>query len=97
MVYNRKNTPLKTNIIRSIVCDDYDRIWVASEKNIVSYDGERWKKHKIKNKNALVKNMYVDGFDNKWVCTSNNIIVYNTEGVEFKNNNTVNNNIIVSK
>ena len=97
VIYNKKNTPLKTNTIKSIIYDNYDRVWVASEKGIVSYDGERWKKHKINNKNLFITSLFVDNFDNKWVCTSKNIIVYNVDGVEFKSNVTINNSVIVSK
>ena len=36
-------------------------------------------------------------FDNKWICTLNNIILFNTEGIEFKNNITIADNVIVSR
>jgi streptogramin lyase len=64
---------------------------------VISYDGDDWKKHKLKNHRSLIISLFVDAFDNKWICTSNNIIVFNTEGVEFKNNITNENIVIVSK
>ena len=94
---NKKNTPLKTNIIRSIVCDEYDRVWVGTEREIVSYDGVIWEKQKTKNKKHLIVNLFIDSFDNKWICTTKNVIVYNPEGVEFKNNSTNESSVIVSK
>ena len=97
MLFNKRNTPLKTNIIKSIVCDDYDRIWVSTESRIISYDGEDWKKQKIKNQKEAITNLFIDAFDNKWICTSKNVIVYNLEGVEFKNNNTNKSSVVVSK
>ena len=96
-IFNKKNTPLKTNEIRSIVSDDYDRVWVGTEKGFVSYDGKRWEKHKINKKEPFVINLFIDAFDNKWLCTHKKIIIYNTEGVEFKNNISDTENIIVSR
>ena len=97
MLFNKKNTPLKTNIIKSIVCDDYDRVWVSTERGIISYDGEGWKKQKIKNQKEIITGLFIDTFDNKWICTSKSVIVYNLEGVEFKNNSTNESSVVVSK
>ena len=97
MLFNKKNTPLKTNIIKSLVCDDYDRIWVGTESGIISYNGEGWKKQKIKNQKELIISLFIDAFDNKWIRTLNSVIVYNSEGVEFKNNNTNESSVVVSK
>ena len=97
LLLNKKNTPLKTNIIKSIVCDDYDRVWVSTESEIISYDGVIWKKQKTKNKKELIINFFIDDFDNKWICTPKRVIVYNLEGVEFKNNNTNESSVVVSK
>ena len=96
-IFNKKNTPLKTNLIKSNVCDDYDRIWVSTEKGVVSFDGHRWEKHKHENKKTSINNLFIDAFDNKWICTTTKLVVYNSEGVEFKNNNINKNNVVVSK
>ena len=88
VLFNKKNTPLKTNIIKSIICDDYDRVWVSTERvNSFLMMVKIGKKQKIKNQKELITNLFIDSFDNKWICTPKNIIVYNLEGVEFKNNN----------
>ena len=55
------------------------------------------KKQKAKNKKQLIISLFIDAFDNKWVCTPNSVIVYNLEGVEFKNNNTNESSVVVSK
>ena len=75
LLFDKKNTPLKSNVIKSIVCDDYDRVWVSTEREIVSFDGEDWKKHKLKNKKSLIISLFVDAFDNKWISTSKNVVV----------------------
>ena len=97
MLFDKKNTPLQTNIIKSLVYDDYDRVWVGTEKGVVSFDGLDWKKHKTNNKKTLITSLFIDDFDNKWICTSKNVIVYNADGVEFKNNISSENSVIVSK
>ena len=96
-MFNKKNTPLKTDIIKSVVCDDYDRIWVSTKNKIISYDGESWKKQKRKNQKSSINNFFIDGFDNKWICTSKGVAVYNLEGVEFKNNTINESSVVVSK
>ena len=96
-MFDKKNTPIQTNIIKSLVYDDYDQIWVGTDKGVVSFDGEDWKKHKISHKKALVTSLFIDDFDNKWVCTLKDVIVYNIDGVEFKNNISAQNSVIVSK
>ncbi|MBT5750288.1 MAG: hypothetical protein HOI39_04085, partial [Flavobacteriales bacterium] len=97
VLFNKRNTPLKTNIIKSIVCDGYDRVWVSTEKGVISYEGDSWRKYRLKKQRSLIINLFVDAFDNKWIHTSNNIIVFNDEGVEFKNNITNENSVVVSK
>jgi streptogramin lyase len=97
VLFNKTNTPLKTNTIKSLVYDDYDQIWVCGDKAVVSFDGEYWKKHRISNKKTIVTSLFIDDFDNKWLCTMKNVIVYNGDGVEFKSNIIAQNSVVVSK
>ena len=64
---------------------------------MISYEGDSWRKYRLKKQRSLIINLFVDAFDNKWIHTSNNIIVFNDEGVEFKNNITNENSVVVSK
>jgi len=97
-LFDKKNSILESNRINSIVCDDYDRIWVSTTKGVISYDGDSWEKQKTRVcKKEVITSLFIDAFDNKWIRTLNNIILFNTEGVEFKNNITIENNVIVSR
>ena len=86
-LFSTKNSPLSQKSITAI----------ATEKGVISHEGDSWRKHRLKNKRSLIISLFVDAFDNKWICTSNNIIVFNNEGVEFKNNITNENSVVVSK
>ena len=45
----------------------------------------------------IITAIATDAFDNKWICTLNNIILSNTERVEFKNNITIENSLILKR
>ena len=96
-IYNKKNTPLKSNIIKTINYDDYDRIWLSTEEGIVCFDGKKWKELKVNKAKRAITNFLIDGHDNKWVCTLKALTIHNNEGVEFKKNNHIENNILVFK
>jgi len=85
-LYNKKNTPLKTNIIKSLSFDDYDRLWVGTQKGVFTFDGDEWVKHKIGRYKKEIYNIFIDVNDNKWISTKQALYIYNQEGVEFKYN-----------
>jgi ligand-binding sensor domain-containing protein len=80
-VFTKKNSILPSNTITQITTDEYNRVWFASTKGIISFDGTDWKKYKIHKKLKTVFSVFIDKKDNKWISTEKALIVYNEEGV----------------
>ena len=83
-VYNKNNSRLPNNAISALATDDYDRLWIASEEGVCSFDGSEWNVYKTAKKKMKHYIIYVDKNDNKWIGTEKALIVLNQDGIEEK-------------
>ena len=68
-------------LIYSLATDDYDRIWIGTEKGISSFDGSEWKLYKAINRKMTYYSIYVDSNDNKWIGTEKALLILNQDGI----------------
>ena len=71
-IFNYNNSILPNNIIKSMVVDENDVLWIGSYSGLFSFDGTTWKSYN-ENNSVLTTNymnvIKIDQNNNKWIGT----------------------------
>jgi hypothetical protein len=73
--FNKDNSGLPDNAIRSIVIDKYDIKWIGTNKGLAKFDDKNWVVYNTQNSGLpsnLVSSLVLDKNDNLWIGTTDN-------------------------
>ena len=79
IVYDTTNSPLTTNIIKTVENDRVGNIWIGTEDGLYKYDGYLWAYYNTSNSGIPYNNMRtltIHKYNNLWFNVSNNPYPY---------------------
>jgi ligand-binding sensor domain-containing protein len=76
--FNRYNSLYPGNVVTDLIIDKKNKIWIASNAGLVSYDRKKWKIYNTSNsglKSNNIVSVSIDSDQNKW-CSNVGISEY---------------------